>query len=342
MSLIEFRQQGIYCPRGDFYVDPWRPVKNAIITHAHSDHARFGMSHYYTHHLSVPIIKYRLGVTAVYGYGYNEPFTVNGVKISFHPAGHIPGSAQVRVEYKGEVWVMSGDYKLVDDGVATPFEPVKCHAFITESTFGLPIYKWQNQAEIFNEVNLWWAQNAELGKTSVLLGYSLGKAQRLLQNVDESIGKIYTHGAVDNVNKLYAGAGLALRRTERVTYEHKKGAFKGALIIAPTSAINSPWLKRFEPYSIGIASGWMALRGARRRKSADRGFAISDHADWNELDVAIKATGAERVYVTHGYTAAYSRWLNENGIYSEEVKTEFEGEGAEMTETESSEDIDNS
>lgn len=333
MKLLEFTDSGIYCAPGRFYIDPWKPVDKAVITHAHSDHARVGSASYLTHHDTIPILRYRLGSDiSVQGIGYGEELTLNGVKLSFKPAGHIIGSAQVRVEYKGEVWVFSGDYKLEDDGLSVPFEPVKCHTFISESTFGLPIYKWKPQQEIMNEINEWWLSNIEKGMASVLLGYSLGKAQRILQNIDHSIGPVYTHGAVENVNEVLRGQGIPLKQSQKVTGDIPKSEFRKSLIIAPPSAHASPWLKRFDPYSIAIASGWMRLRGTRRRRAADRGFVLSDHADWDELNTAIKATGAERVYVTHGYTAAFSRWLNENGIEAYEGKTQYEGELAEINE----------
>ena len=333
MNLLEFTDSGIYCAPGKFYIDPWKPVDKALITHAHSDHARMGSKSYLAHHDSIPVLKYRLGADiSVQGIGYGEQISLNGVSVSFHPAGHIVGSSQIRVEHKGEVWVFSGDYKLIDDGLSTPFEPVKCHTFISESTFGLPVYKWKSQHEVMSEINDWWRKNSESGIASVLLGYSLGKAQRILQNIDPSIGTVYTHGAVENINELMRQQGMKLNPSTRVTPELSKSAFRNALIIAPPSALASPWLRRFDPYSIGIASGWMRLRGARRRRAADRGFILSDHADWNELNTAIKETGAQKVFVTHGYTAAFARWLNENGIEAYEGKTQYEGELAEINE----------
>jgi putative mRNA 3-end processing factor len=333
MKLLEFTDSGIYCAPGKFYLDPWRPVDKAVITHAHSDHARWGSTDYLAHHDSLPILKYRLGSDiSVQGIAYGEQITLNGVKVSFYPAGHIIGSAQVRVEHKGEVWVFSGDYKLGNDGLSVPFEPVKCHTFISESTFGLPIYKWKPQHEIFEGVNEWWRKNAEKGLASVLLGYALGKAQRVLQNVDHSIGPVYTHGAVENINELMRANGINLKPSRKVTDDIPKADFRKALIIAPPSAMATPWLKRFDPYSIAIASGWMRLRGTRRRRAADRGFVLSDHADWDELNEAVKATGAERVYVTHGYSAAFARWLTENGIEAHEGRTQYEGELAEINE----------
>ena len=325
--LLKFDPFGIYCPQADVYIDPWKPVKNAIITHAHSDHAKWGNENYLSHHLSVPVLKFRLGDIKIQGLEYGEELIVNGVKISLHPAGHIPGSAQVRLEYKGEVWCASGDYKLQIDGISTPFEPVRCHHFVSESTFGLPIYRFPESVVVSSEINDWWLKNKEEDKTSVIIGYALGKAQRIIKHLDPSIGNIYTHGAVDNLNRILEASGLELPTTERITKETIKSSFKGNIVVAPPSALGSPWMKRFFPYSVGICSGWMQLRGARRRKGADRGFVFSDHADWAGLNTAIKETGAENVYVTHGYKSAFAKWLREDlHINAVEVDTLYEGE----------------
>jgi putative mRNA 3-end processing factor len=334
MALLEFTDKGIYCSRADVYLDPWKPVEKAIISHGHSDHAYAGHHHYLCTVDAMPVIRYRLYLTDnIQTLEYGEKQVINGVSFSFHPAGHIPGSAQIRVEYQGEVWVFSGDYKLQDDGISVPFEPVKCHNFITESTFGLPIYKWKPQQEVFNEINQWWMKNKEGGKTSLITGYTLGKSQRILKNVDHSIGRIFTHGAVDSINHVLREQGIDLPDASRVTNEIPKDELKGALVICPPSAVGSPWVRRFLPYSLGVASGWMRLRGTRRRRGADRGFVLSDHVDWDDLNRAIRLTGAERVFVTHGYTEVFSQWLNHNGIEAHEVKTKFEGELGEMAET---------
>jgi putative mRNA 3-end processing factor len=337
--VLTFTENGIYCPAADVYIDPWRPVERALITHAHADHSRWGMKKYLAHHDSLPVMRLRLGQDIdVQGVAYGEVLDLNGVKVSFHPAGHIVGSAQIRLEHQGEVWVVSGDYKLEDDGLCTPFEPVKCHTFITESTFGLPVYRWQPQAVVMAEVNAWWAANAAEGKASLLSGYSLGKAQRIIQSVDHDIGPVFTHGAVENTNEVLRAAGLALKPTIRVVAQgpdkHTKKDFRQALIIAPPGAIGSAWARRFQPFSLGIASGWMALRGARRRRAADRGFLLSDHADWPGLNEAIAATGAEKVFVTHGYSDLFARWLREQGLEAEVVQTQFEGELGEISEGE--------
>ena len=333
MPLLEFTPRGIYCRKADIYIDPWKKVDKAIITHAHSDHSRWGMKHYLAHPMSIPVMKLRLGNDiSVQTMEYNEKLVINGVEISLHPAGHIPGSAQVRVSYKGETWVASGDYKVEDDGLSTAFEAIKCNTFITECTFGLPVYKWKPQQEIFNELNQWWRKNRENGITTFITAYALGKAQRVLQNIDTSIGKVYTHGAVENTNHVLRSAGLELNDTTLITKETTKKELQGNLVIAPPSALNTPWMNKFKPLSIGIASGWMMLRGTRRRRAADRGFALSDHADWPGLLTAIKATKAENVITTHGYTNVFSRYLNEIGINAVEEKTLFTGESIDVNE----------
>ncbi len=333
MALLEFNDKGIYCPPADVYIDPWKPVERALITHGHADHSRWGHKYYLCTESAKPVIRYRLGDVQIQTIRYGEQLSHNGVRFSFHPAGHIVGSAQVRVEHQGEVWVVSGDYKLEDDGLSEPFEPVPCHTFITESTFGLPVYRWKKQEEIFAEINNWWKKNKAERRVSLLTAYALGKAQRLMRGLDESIGPIFTHGAIENTNRVMRRQGVRLPKAKRVSGKFKKEDYIGGMVIAPPSAINAPWMRKFSPVSIGIASGWMALRGARRRRAADRGFVLSDHADWEGLNEAITATGAERVFVTHGYTHIFTRWLREErGLEAYEAQTEFEGEPSDMEE----------
>ena len=322
--LLQFTGKSIYCAAADAHIDPWIPVDRAIITHAHSDHARWGSKHYLAHKDSASLLRLRLGDDiSLQTVEYGEPFYINGVKFSLHPAGHIIGSAQVRAEHKGHVWVASGDYKLQDDNFCPPYEPVKCHVFITEATFGLPIYKWQPQSEIFGEINAWHAKNKSEGKASLLMGYALGKMQRILKNINIGDEPIYAHGAVYIVNEKLREAGFDLPALTLVTKDIDKKLFREALILAPPSADNSPWLKKFAPVSLGYCSGWMAVRGAKNRRAIDHGFTLSDHADWNELHVAIRNTGAEKIFVTHGFTSVLSRWLNEIGIPAAEVKTMY-------------------
>lgn len=323
MPLIEFTDKGLYCRQGQFYIDPWKPVDRAVITHAHSDHARPGSKFYLCHPLTKPILQLRLGENDYQTVEWREPILMNGVKISLHPAGHIIGSSQVRVEYAGEVWVVSGDYKTENDGISGEFEPVPCHTFITESTFGLPIYKWKPQPEIFSDIKQWVNANHEAGKTSLLIAYSLGKAQRILPPLVETGLPIYLHGAVHNVHEAFQRHGISLPEAHRVTAATTKTEIQGNIVIAPSGADGSPWVKKFAPYSVGVCSGWMQVRGNTRRRNADAGFALSDHADWDGLLQAVKATGAEKVYATHGFQASFSRYLNEQGIEAAEVKTEY-------------------
>lgn len=330
--LIEFTNKGMFVPIANVYIDPWTAVPKALITHAHSDHARFGSQQYLSHHQSIPILQKRLGPQSFTGINYNETININGVNFTFYPAGHVLGSAQIKVEYKGEIWVASGDYKLENDGVSAPFESVKCHTFITESTFGLPVYKWQSQQAIFDEINNWWQQNIDDGKCSVILAYSLGKAQRIMQNINTNLGPILVHGAVDEMNKAHEEANVQLNYSKKITPELSKADYKNALVIAPPAVEGSTWLKKLEPYSLAVASGWMGLRGVRRRMSADRGFVLSDHADWPSLNTAVQNTGAENILVTHGFTSIFAKWLTDKGYNASEVNTKFSGES--LTETE--------
>jgi putative mRNA 3-end processing factor len=331
--LIAPTARGLFCAAGDFYIDPWRPVDRAVITHAHGDHARAGSSAYLAAACGVPVLRTRLGEdAAIEGLPYGEACDLNGVKVSLHPAGHVLGSSQVRVEYQGEVWVVSGDYKLDPDPTCAPFVPVRCHTFVTESTFGLPIYRWQTPQRIFAGIDDWWRANQVAGRASVVFAYAFGKAQRILASVDHAIGPIVVHGAVDVLNRGYRECGVVLPPTVMVGDLDAKQDYAGALIVAPPSAQSSPWLRRFGDYSDAFASGWMAIRGARRRRAVDQGFVLSDHADWPSLNRAIAATEAERVFVTHGATGPLVQWLNERGVEAHAMKTEFEGEaGAEET-----------
>lgn len=331
-ALIQLNESGLYCAAGDFYIDPWRPVARAVVTHAHADHARRGSQSYLTSRDGALVLQTRMGADAhIQAVDYGKAVYINGVRVSLHPAGHILGSAQIRIEHQGQIWVVAGDYKTGADQTCAPFEALRCHVFVTESTFGLPIYRWRTQQAIFDEINAWWRANQLAGKATMLFAYALGKSQRLLAGVDASIGPIYTHGAVERLNQDYRASGIALPETAYAAAARGVDWSK-ALIIAPPSAQGTPWMRRFGAVSTGVASGWMQLRGTRRRKAVDRGFALSDHADWPGLLEAIQATGAEQVWVTHGYTAVLARWLNEQGLQARAVATQFEGEVEESSE----------
>ena len=332
-DLVIERPEGLYCPPGDFYIDPWRPVERAVITHAHGDHARPGHAHYLASAEGEGVLRSRLGDITLQALAYGEEVEHRGVRISLHPAGHVLGSSQVRLAHGGQVWVASGDYFVsgaVDGfGAAehnpscTPFEPVRCDCFITESTFGLPIYRWRPQAEVYADIDAWWATNAAAGRASLLMAYSFGKAQRVLAGIDPSIGPIVVHGAVQPLNEAYRRAGVPLPPTRLVSELPDKAGLKRALVVAPPAVHGSVWARRFGDASDAFASGWMQLRGARRRRSGDRGFVLSDHADWPGLQRAIAATGASRVIVTHGYEAVMVRWLRQQGLEAGSFRTEY-------------------
>jgi putative mRNA 3-end processing factor len=330
-DLIVARPEGLYCPAGDFYIDPWQPVERAVITHAHADHARFGHRHYLASAPGAGVLQSRLPGISLQTLEYGERIVINGVDVSLHPAGHVLGSAQVRVACRGDVWVASGDYKLDVDPTCAPFEPVRCNTFITESTFGLPIYRWDPPQAIFSGIDAWWRHNAAHGRASVLFCYSFGKAQRILASIDAAIGPIFCHGAIEPLNRAYRAAGVALPDVQSAADvpAKNKTVFNEALIVAPPSAQGSAWLRRFGDYSDAFASGWMRLRGTRRRRGVDRGFVLSDHADWPGLQTAISATGATRVIVTHGQVEPMVRWLREQGLDAGAFATEYGGDSVE-------------
>ncbi len=334
--MIQFTSKGIYCIPGRFYLDPWQPVDLAVISHGHADHARWGMKKYLCHHFTVGILRSRIGPDIqIQGIAYNEPVHINGVKVSLHPAGHIIGSAQIRLEYKGQVVVFTGDYKLQDDGLSTPFEPVKCHQLITESTFGLPVYHWETITIQNQRLKTWIANNQAAKKSSVFIGYSLGKSQRILNAVQE-MGPVYVHYSIARLNEAYTEAGIKLPPYQIADLKLNSKQLDGQIILLPPALLDSQLLHKIPHVAYAICSGWMQIRGARRWRSADAGFAISDHADWHGLLQAVRASSAEKVYVTHGQTATFAKYLNEIGIEAEEVKTQYGDEEDPQTLTQES------
>lgn len=333
MKLITFTNKGIYCPQGKFYIDPWRPVDMAVITHGHADHARWGMKKYLCHHFTKPILYQRIGVDIeCQSVEYGEKVMLNGVQVSLHPAGHIIGSAQIRLEYKGYVTVISGDYKIQDDELSTPFELVKCNEFVTESTFGLPIYNWLEVQDLNKKLQNWVLKNRENNKTSVFIGYSLGKAQRIMKAVD-GLGKIYVHYSIGKLNEAFETVGIELPEYTIADFRERPKDMEHEIVIVPPALLDSNIIKKIPDLATAICSGWMQVRGARRWRSADAGFAMSDHADWKGLLQIVKATEAEIVHVTHGQTEVFSKYLNEIGIRADVVETQF-GEDEEVSEKE--------
>ena len=296
------------------------------------------MGTYYSTPETVALLRSRIGpALPAVPFPYGEKRQRNGVTLSFHPSGHVPGAAQIRVEYRGEVWVAAGDYKMAADGTSPPFEPLRCHTFITESTFGLPIYQWEPPDRLATEINQWWQQCQEEGKIALLLAYSLGKAQRILAGLDPARGPIFTHPAVEELNTVCREVlGLPLPAAPRLPHPFSRKDAEGALVIAPPAVLGSAWQKKLPPVSLAQASGWMAVRGNRRRMALDRGFVLSDHADWPGLQEAIEATGAEKILVTHGYVDPMVRWLREQGKDAEALATAYgqeeeNGKGAESS-----------
>ncbi len=334
-DFLQMTPSGLYCNVADLYIDPWRPVNRAVITHAHADHARAGSQSYLCTHESEPLLRTRLGSeNNIQSVAYGETLDMTYVTLSLHPAGHIIGSAQVKLVHKGRTYVISGDYKTESDPTCAPLEVLRCDVFVSECTFGLPIYKWPKPENIFAEINSWWRENRDQGKTSILFAYALGKAQRILAALDDSIGTIFTHGAIEKVSHCYRQMGIPLPETVYVGDVEDKRLFTGALVLAPPSADNPSWMRRFKSRSRAFASGWMRIRGNRRRRSLDRGFILSDHSDWNGLVATIEATGADHIGLTHGYSAEMARWLRETGHWAEVIPTEYgdpeqsEGENA--------------
>jgi len=323
--LIQPTGKGLYCAAGDFYIDPWRPVSRAVITHAHADHARAGSDQYWAASPGLGLLRRRLGPNGrIHGVDYGESLQFGPVAVSLHPAGHILGSAQVRVEYRGEVWVASGDYKRDADPTCAPFEPLACDTFITEATFALPVYRWPPVASVARDIHGWWQRNAEEGRTTMLFSYALGKAQRLLAALPaEHPGPIYLHGAVAPLTADYRDAGIDLPSTRMVSEAPKEEDYGTSLVIAPPSAAGSTWMRRFRKPVTGFASGWMRIRGNRRRRGHDRGFVISDHVDWPGLLQTIRDTGARQVLTTHGRADELVRYLNEQGLEARPLATLF-------------------
>ena len=327
MELLQLTDKGLYCALGDFYIDPWETVEKALITHAHGDHAHWGMGEYFTVQESEHILRKRMGDAVITTFNYGEVFTMGEVTVSLHPAGHILGSSQVRIQYEDEVWVFTGDFKRDYDPTCKPFEVIPCDVFISEATFALPVYRWPDFKHEMREILDWWMKNRAEGFNSVLCCYALGKAQRIIAGLRELTDEpIWVHGTVDELNLCYEKTGLSWPNVLKVPLESKE-KFKGAMILCPPSALGSGWQKRLSPKKVAFASGWMRLRGNRRRKGYERGFVISDHADWPSLIRTVKETGCEKVYFTHGNTDAIVRYLKEEGLAAYDLKLPYDTEG---------------
>jgi putative mRNA 3-end processing factor len=327
-DLVILRPEGLYCPAGDFHVDPWQPVARAVITHAHGDHARGGNGIYYGTAAGAPLLRWRLGAEApLAAMEYGTTFTLGAARVSFHPAGHILGSAQVRIEVDGRVCVVAGDYKRDPDPTCPPFEPLRCDVFITEATFALPVYRWRPTPEVAAEILAWWDECRAREETAVLFCYALGKAQRVLAELARLTDRrVLLHGAMAPAVQIYRQAGIGMLPTAVVVEQGRGELQPGELVLAPPSAAGSHWMRRFRRHSTGFASGWMQVRGNRRRGGHDRGFVVSDHADWPALLQTVRETGARRVLATHGSTDALVQVLRDAGLDAQALRTELGGE----------------
>ena len=328
--MLTETSSGLYCEAGDFYVDPWQPVPRALITHAHGDHARFGSASYLCAVDCVPLLRRRFGADAsIESTPYGRPLRLNDVTVSFHPAGHILGSAQIRIEGRDGVWVLAGDYKRASDPTCEAFELLPCDTFVTESTFGLPIYRWDPTDVVIAEIIDWWQANRARALTSVLFCYTLGKAQRVLAELAKVTDTpAFVHGMMIPMIEAYRERGITLLPTRPLIDRPRGTSFAGELVLAPLSARGTPWMRRLGDISDAFVSGLMRVRGVRRQRAYDRGFVLSDHADWPALLQTIAETGASRVLATHGHAEPLARFLQSNGLHSGVIRTAWEGEGA--------------
>jgi putative mRNA 3-end processing factor len=326
--MVIERPEGLFCPAGGFYIDPWGAVDRALITHAHGDHARAGSHRYLCAEPSRRLLERRFEAEAlIESLPYGEAVTLGDVRVSFHPAGHILGSAQIRLEGSDGVWVIAGDYKRAVDPTCTPFEPVPCDTFVTESTFGLPIYRWDSTGLLIGEILAWWEANRQTNRTSVLFCYTIGKVQRILAELAAvSDRPAYVHGMMLSMIEAYREAGVPMLPVSSATEQPKSTRFAGELVLAPLSARGTPWMRRLGDHSDAFASGLMRVRGVRRQRAFDRGFVLSDHADWPTLLETIEETGASRVLATHGHADPLARHLREQGYDAGVIRTAWEGE----------------
>ena len=327
--LIE-TTSGLYCPDGDFHVDPWGQVARALITHAHGDHARAGSAAYLCTEATAALLARRFGPDVpVQTISYGEPLRLGATTVSFHPAGHVLGSSQIRIEGAGGVWVVAGDYKRAPDPTCAPFEVVRCDTFITESTFGLPIYRWDAVSSVMADLVSWWDGNRDRGLTSIVFCYTIGKAQRLLAELARVTDRpVLVHGMMVPAIEVYRSRGIAMLPTQTLIDRPRGTSLAGELVLAPLSARGTPWMRRLGDISDAFASGLMRVRGVRRQRAYDRGFVLSDHADWPALLDTISDTGASRVIATHGHAESLARFLEDQGIDSSVMRTAWEDDAS--------------
>ncbi len=310
---------GLYCEAGDFWIDPLKPVGRAIVTHAHADHARSGSGDYHTATENLPILSARIGEGAPHhGHEWEKPFELGATRVTLFPAGHIFGSSWVRIESDGDTWGVSGDFKRAPDPTCRSFQPAPVDVWLTECTFGLPVYRWPQPEQVIDEIHAWWQDCRRDNRPAVLFCYALGKAQRVLAELAGRTDQpVWLHGAMRPLVDAYRQAGVEMLPTRMVSDAEKGEKFGGQLVLAPPSAAGSTWMRRFPRHASGFVSGWMRIRGNRRRRGYDRGFVMSDHADWPALVDTVADMGAARVVTIHGNGEALAGYLHSQGLQAE-------------------------
>ena len=319
LFIMKWLNHELYIEPIDAYIDPVRPVARAIITHGHADHARPGHDHVLATPQTIEIMKLRYGANCAGSFqplSFGDQVTDGPVTISLHPAGHILGSAQVRLAYRGQVAVVTGDYKAHPDSTAQPFELVPCDLFVTEATFGLPVF--QHPDPSMEIARLLDSVQAQPERTHVIGAYALGKAQRVIRLIREAghTAPIYLHGAQEKLCGYYSMEGIELGEL-RKALDRDKAEFRGHIVIAPPSALRDRWSRRLADPVVCQASGWMTIKQRAKQSGVELPLVISDHADWNELTTTIEATGAETVWVTHGREDALVHWCRQRGLNAE-------------------------
>ena len=339
---LRLTPEGLYCVPARAWIDPWRPVPQALLTHAHADHARPGSGAYWGSSPSEGVLRTRLGAEIpLTSLPYGAELKLGEARISFHSAGHVLGSAQILIEAAGERWLISGDYKRDPDPSCAPFTPIRADVFISEATFGLPLYRWTPAPEVARQILDWWQEAPALA--SVLCCYAFGKAQRLLAEL-QALGverEVLLHGAIQRLMEPYRAEGISMVPTRPLSALPRGGSLAGRLILAPPSALRTPWMRRFPRVQTAFASGWMAVRGVKRRKGFGRGFVLSDHADWPSLVRTIEETGAQQVFLTHGHGDPLARYLQEvRGLSAQTLRSNEPGAWSREEETNSTAEVE--
>ena len=310
-NLISQKSQGLYCESANIWIDPYKSVEKAIITHAHSDHFTNGCREYICSIETGLLLKKRFGNNInLKTVEYDKKFLINGINFSLHPSGHILGSSQIKIMTDSETWLITSDFKRQKDKTCKSYERLKTDFLICESTFGLPIFNWESTNKIIDKITKWVNQSED--STSILFCYSLGKAQRLLSELNrQNFKNIYVHKSINNINTIYKNLGIELEEAKIFDNNLEINNLKDCLLLLPPSLNNQNFLKKFKRFQTGFASGWMSIRALKKRSGFDKGFTISDHADWNGLIKTIKESEAKRVFLNHGDGESLANFLRD-------------------------------